>query len=118
MINAGIPKIGLLGLITDGYKNIFPGIIERQTRYAKEIVESLSPAADIIFSGPGLNKNSIEQIVSEYNNKNVDGILIILLAYSQGAHIVRALQNNKVPIALAVVQPDQEVGDNWDPNQI
>lgn len=108
------PKIGLLGLMTGGYENVFPGIIERQIKYAKEIVETLSPVADVIFTRPGLNRGDIESIVREYNTLNVDGILIVLLAYCQGAHILRALQDNRVPIALAVVQPDQVVDDNWE----
>lgn len=108
------PKIGLLGLMTDGYEEIFPGIIERQTNYAKEIVQTLSPVADVVFSGPGLNRQSIERIVEEYNAQKVDGILIVLLAYSHGTYVLRALQNNRVPIAMAVVQPDQVVGDDWE----
>lgn len=108
------PKIGLLGLMTDGYEGTFPGIIERQTRYAQEIVRTLSEVADVSFAGPGLNRQSIETIVRYYNHEGVDGILIVLLAYSQGAYLLRALEQNRLPIALAVVQPDQEVLDDWE----
>jgi L-arabinose isomerase len=108
------PKIGLLGLMTGGYEDIFPGIVERQTKYAREIVATLSPVADVIFTKPGLNRGEIESIVREYNSLDVDGILIVLLAYSQGTYILRALQDNRVPIALAVIQPDQVVDDNWE----
>lgn len=108
------PKLGLLGLMTEGYEDVFPGIIERQIKYANEIVDTLSPVADIMFCGPGLNRNSIEEIVEKYNAAHVDGILIVLLAYSQGTYILRALQNNRTPIALAVVQPEQVVGDEWE----
>lgn len=108
------PKIGLLGLMTDGYEGIFPGFIARQEKYAKEIADTLSGVADIYFPGPGLNRKSIEQRVNEFNEKDMDGILIILLAYSQGSFLLRALQENRLPIALAVVQPDQEVLDDWE----
>ena len=108
------PKIGLLGLMTEGYEDVFSGIIERQVKYAKDIVDTLSPVADVVFFGPGLNRSSIENIVEQYNHEKVDGILIVLLAYSQGTYILRALQDNRVPIALAVVQPDQVVGDDWE----
>ena len=30
-------KIGLLGLMTDGYESIFPGIINRQIKYANKL---------------------------------------------------------------------------------
>ena len=108
------PKIGLLGLMTEGYESIFPGIIERQISYARELVAKLSPVADVDFPGPGLNRRVIEEKVSYFNEKKYDGILIVLLAYSQGAFLLRALQNNRLPLALAVVQPDQEVLDDFE----
>jgi L-arabinose isomerase len=107
------PKIGLLALMTDGYEPIFPGITERQFKYAQELVETLNPVADVVFHEIGCNRDVIEKIVAEYNTSKLDGILITLLTYSHGAFLIRALENNHLPIALAVVQPDQEVLDEW-----
>ena len=114
MIQNTKPKIGLLGLMTEGYEGVFPGIIERQKKYAVELVSRLSSVADVDFPGPGLNRRVIEENVSYFNEKKYDGILIVLLAYSQGAFLLRALQNNRLPLALAVVQPDQEVKDDFE----
>ncbi len=108
------PRLGLLGLITGGYEDTFPGILKRQTKYAGELVDTLSKVADVEFAGPGVDRKRIEEIVKQYNEKELDGILIVLLAYSQGAYLARALENNRLPIALAVVQPDQEVLDDWE----
>lgn len=112
-MNTRKPRIGLLALMTDGYEPIFPGINERQFNYAKELVDTLSSVADITFNSIGANRASIERIFQEYNAANLDGILITLLTYSQGAFLIRALENNRLPLALAVVQPDQEVLDDW-----
>ena len=60
------PKIGLLALMTDGYESIFPGINERQFKYAKELVKSLSSVADITFNEIGCNRAVIEKIVKEF----------------------------------------------------
>jgi L-arabinose isomerase len=108
------PKIGLLGLITEGYESVFPGITARQVQYAEALVSPLARVADVDFPGPGLNRRLIEERVRYFNEKQYDGILIVLLAYSQGAFLLRALQNNRLPLALAVVQPDQEVLDDFD----
>ena len=107
------PKIGLLALMTDGYEPIFPGITERQFKYTNELVKSLSSKADISFTEIGSNRPVIEKIVKDYNEAELDGILITLLTYSHGSFLIRALENNHLPIALAVVQPDQEVLDDW-----
>lgn len=108
------PKLGLLGLITEGYETTFPGILERQASYAHELAATMGTVADVHFDGPGINRKRIEQLVEGYNHDGMDGILIVLLAYSQGGYLVRALENNRLPIALAVVQPDQEVLDDWE----
>ena len=108
------PQIGLLGLMTDGYEPIFPGITARQEAYAREIVSTCKDAVDLHFPGAAKNREEIEQTVAAFNAANLDGILIVLLAYSQGAWILRALQDNRLPIALAIVQPAQVVGSDWE----
>jgi len=114
MISSSKPRLGLLGLITDGYEPVFPGILERQSNYAKEIVDTVSETVELYFPGPATNRKSIEDTVKEFNEKDLDGIVIVLLAYSQGSWILRALHDNRLPLALAVVQPDQEVDDYWE----
>lgn len=114
MVSFNKPRLGLLGLITDGYESVFPGILERQAKYAQEIVDSVSDIADLYFPAVAVNRKSIEDTVREFNNRDLDGIIIVLLAYSQGSWIIRALQDNNLPIALAVIQPDQTVGDDWE----
>ncbi len=109
----GRPQIGLLGLMTDGYEPIFPGITARQEAYAREIVSACKASVDLHFPGAAKNREEIERTVAAFNADNLDGILIVLLAYSQGAWVLRALQDNRLPIALAIVQPDQVVGSDW-----
>ena len=113
-MSANRPKIGLLGLMTDGYEPIFPGITQRQENYAREIVTQLAPVAEVVFPGAGLNRESIEKHVRMFNDSGCDGILIVLLTYSHAAFLLRALQDNRLPIALAAVQPDHEVLDDWE----
>ena len=107
------PKIGLLGLMTDGYEPIFPGITARQEGYAQELASLFSGVADVDFPGAGLNRTRIEEIVRSFNEKQYDGILIVLLAYSHAVYLQHALKDNRLPIALAVVQPDSAVKDEY-----
>ena len=107
------PKIGFLGLMTDGYEPVFPGITARQEKYAREIVDSCREVVDLRFPGAAKNRKEIEATIESFNAQKLDGILIVLLAYSQGAWLLRALQDNRLPIAIAIIQPDQEVGRLW-----
>lgn len=108
------PRLGLLGLMTDNYEQVFPGITERQENFARKVADSLSELVEIQFIGAGLNRESIEKIVQQYNEMSLDGILVTLLTYSQGSWIVRALEENHLPIAVAVIQQDRTVLDEWE----
>lgn len=106
---SGRPRIGLLGLMTDGYETTFPGILEKQRKYARSLAGMYSDEVEIIFQEIGANRESIEKITADYNAGGIDGILIVLLAYSQGAWLLKAMQNNKLPVAVAVLQTDDTV---------
>lgn len=108
------PRIGLLGLMTGGYEDIFPGILERQLKHGQSIAQILSDDMDVTFERIGTDQTAIEEIVKEYNHQELDGILIVLLAYSQGAWLVRALKQNRLPVALAVLQPDDVVESDFE----
>ena len=94
--------------------NLFSQALLRQEAYARELVSTCKDAVDLHFPGAAKNREEIEQTVAAFNAANLDRILIVLLAYSQGAWILRALQDNRLPIALAIVQPDQVVGSDWE----
>lgn len=101
------PKIGLLGLMIEGYEPIFPGIIQNQNEYAKQIVAELAPYADVTFDALATNRKEIEDTVKSYNQKELDGILMVMFAYSHSGWIINAMQQNKLPLALAILQPDE-----------
>ncbi len=107
------PKLGLLGLITDGYEPVFPGIIQRQETFARELVRTLEPVAEVEFPGAAVNRSSIEERMRAFNEGDCDGVLIVLLTYSHASWLLRALQGNRLPLALAVVQSDPEVLDDF-----
>lgn len=107
MIEFKKPKIGLLGMIIEGYEPIFPGIIARQEAYARELAESLSEIADVSFPGAAINRAGVEKTVADFNKQGMDGILIVLLAYSHSTWLMHAMQDNRLPLALAVLQPDE-----------
>jgi L-arabinose isomerase len=109
-----LPKLGVLALMLEAYEPIFPGITERQTAYVKEVLASLADTAEFRFDALALNRGDIERMTAEYNREALDGILILLCSYSQGQYLVRAMQQNRLPLALALIQPNETVGDDFE----
>lgn len=108
------PRLGVLALMLEAYEPLFPGITESQRRYLAEVLDSLSDTAEFVFDRIALRREDVETLTAQYNRDGLDGILIVLLSYAQGQYLVRAMQHNHLPLALALIQPDETVGDEFE----
>lgn len=108
------PRIGLLGIMQELYLPIHPGIKERQEAYAREVVAGLSSVADFDFPEAAVNRASIERILGDFNRKDLDGVMIVMLTYGASFLTYNALRANRLPVFLANIQPEQQVGTDWD----
>lgn len=68
----------------EDYLPLFPGIDRAQTAYVNEVLDGLRDAAEFVFPHAAMNRAQIESLVAQYNHEKLDGILILLLTYSQG----------------------------------
>ncbi len=103
------PRIGVLALMLEDYLPLFPGIREAQTEYVESVLKELADTAAFTFPHPAMNRRELETLARQYNHENLDGILILLLSYAQGMNLVHAMQENRLPLALALIQPEQTV---------
>lgn len=100
-------KLGVLALMLEAYEPIFPGITKAQEEYLRGVLHDVSETATYIFPRIALNREDIDTLTAQYNADGLDGILIFLLSYSQGQYLVRAMQRNHLPLAMALIQPDR-----------
>ncbi len=107
------PLIGVLALMLPDYEPLFPGITDRQTRYVESLLSPLKEELDFHFPRPALGREATESLVREMNQAGCDGIMVLPLSYSQGQYLVRAMQDNRLPVALCLVQPDETVGNQF-----
>lgn len=115
MIDKKKPTIGVLGIMQELYDKTYPNIVETQSNYVKGVIKELGDIAEFKFIKPARNRKGIEEIVETYNNdKEIDGIMIMMLTYSPGQRIIPALKKNNLPIMLANIQPLPSVTKDWD----
>ncbi len=103
------PKLGVLALMLEDYLPLFDGIERAQEHYVRRMLDRFRSIADFCFPHVAKNRGEIERLVREFNADQLDGILILLLTYAQGMYLVHAMQENNLPLALALVQPEQSV---------
>ena len=108
------PRIGLLGVTQALYDDMLPGITERQAGYAAEVGRSLAEVADVQVGPPVKSRADAERVVRDFEHDELDGLLIVMLTYGPGRRLARALQDTRLPICLANIQPVPDVTAEWD----
>lgn len=103
------PKIGVLGLLLEAYKPLFPGIQEEQEQYLRNVLAGFSEIADFDFPGAATSRGEIEATVRRFNAEQHDAVVIAMLSYAPGQHVIPALRENHLPLALVLIQPEEHV---------
>ena len=96
MPESGKPRIGMLGLMQELYDDMIPGITAHQEEFAGEVVKKLAPRISLIFPRAARNREDIEAILKDFNDQELDGVMIMNLTYGPGTNLVRALQMNRL----------------------
>lgn len=108
------PKIGFVGIMQALYDPMFPSITERQANYAQSVASQLSDVADVIFSRPIKSRADAEEILADYRNQGVDGLMVAMLTYGPAMNIVRAFADVNLPLLMANIQPERNITSEWD----
>lgn len=113
MLNLVKPRIGVLALMQGLYDESQPEIPRNQTKFVEDVIKQIGEAGEFVFPGLSKEREDTERIVKQFNDEDLDGIMVINTLYSPGLRIVQAFKKNKLPVILANIQPLPDVTDNW-----
>jgi L-arabinose isomerase len=108
------PRIGLLGIMQALYDEMLPGITERQAAYAAEVGAALGDVVEVHVAPPVKDRESAERAVRDFESRDLDGLLVVMLTFGPAMRVARALARTPLPICLANIQPVPEVTAEWD----
>lgn len=108
------PRIGVLGITQALYDHMIPGITERQGRYAQDVADQLGDVADWVVGRPVKTREDAEKVMREFENADLDGVLVIMLTYGPAMRVARLFNENRLPVCLANIQPQPDVTPAWD----
>ena len=108
------PRIGILGIMQDLYDDFIPDIAARQLGYAREIAAHLADVAEFIPGDPIKYREEAEHWMREFENGNLDGVMVVMLTYGPAMRVARLLAESRLPILLANIQPEPNVTPAWD----
>ena len=93
-------KIGLLGLMFDLYER-WPEIKPLLAEFAGELVETLSPFAEVDFPGVcTTRREQVEQAVAGFEADGKDLLMVVLLSYAPSHIALPALIRTPLPVLL------------------
>jgi len=109
-------RIGILGIMQDLYDDMIPGIAQRQEGYAAELAAHLGVPGQFEFipSKPVKYREDAERSMREFENADLDGVLVVMLTYGPAMRVARLLAESRLPICLANIQPEPNVTPAWD----
>ena len=107
------PRIGILGIMQDLYDEMIPGIAQRQEGYAAELAAHLSDVGEFIPSKAIKYREDAERAMREFENADVDGVLVVMLTYGPAMRVARLLAETRLPVCLANIQPEPSVTPAW-----
>ena len=111
------PKIGFLGISQELYVGMVPGIPEKLEEFATTIKKTLNEV-DLDFPKVAMNEMDVREILAGFNQKKYDSVLIVNLTFGPSLNLIRAMQDNHLPILLANIQPEYEVTTTWNMNDL
>src|SRR5580700_7928501 len=108
------PKIGILGIMQDLYDDMIPDIAARQAGYAREIAAHLADVGEFFPSEPIKYREDAEQAMRQFENDDLDGVMVVMLTYGPAMRVARLLSESRLPILMANIQPEPNVTPAWD----
>src|SRR5208282_4375646 len=96
------------------YDDMIPGIAQRQEGYAAELAAHLSDVAEFTPSKAIKYREDAERAMREFENADLDGVLVVMLAYGPAMRVARLLSESRLPVCLANIQPEPSVTPAWD----
>jgi len=92
-------KVGLLGLMFDLYDR-WPELKPMMAEFAEELVNTLSPFAEVAFPGVCNTREQVDQAVADFEAGEKDLLMVVLLTYAPSHIALPALGHTRLPILI------------------
>jgi L-arabinose isomerase len=92
-------RVGLLGLMFDLYDR-YPELKPMMAGFAEELVETLSPFAEVDFPGVCNTREQVEGAVEGFEADGKDLIMVVLLTYAPSHIALPALLRSRLPLLI------------------
>lgn len=108
-------RVGLLGLMLQLYDR-YPHIKPAMTEFAGELVNTMSPYADVIFPGVCNTRQLVNEAIAKFENDKVDLMMVVLLTYAPSHIALPGLCKTNLPILIFNTQKEYAITQDSGPD--
>jgi len=95
------PKVGLLALTLDLYETLSPRLRPgREAWVRRAVLPALEDTAQVMFEGACFTRDQVEAQIAEFEQRDADALLVMLLSYSPSQIALPALRATRLPILV------------------
>ena len=104
------PVIGVLPLMLELYKESYPALAEKQQPFIRDVSGRIGSFSDVITADVCTNRDEVRSSVREFEAGNVDGIVILFIAYATSISALNPLLETQIPLLLFSTVPKSSMG--------
>ena len=99
------PKIGLLPLMLELYKESYPALAKKQQPFIEHIRDNLRNFSDVVVAPVCTKRDEVRSSIIEFEGKDIDGIVILFIAYATSISALNPLLETQLPLLLFSTAP-------------
>ena len=99
------PRIGLLPLMLELYRDLVPELADKQKPFIASISDKFRNFSEVVEAPVCVNRNEVKLAIKDFEMKDVDLIVIVFIAYATSISALNALLETQLPLLLFSTAP-------------
>ncbi len=118
MNEPGTPRIGILPLMLEMYKEFLPEMQTRQSAFIKEISDRAGGFAEVTAASICTNRGEVTSAIERFEAEHADIILVIFVSYATSISVLVPLLEINIPILLFSTTPKSSMAEGMSMDDI
>jgi len=112
------PRIGVLPLMLELYRESYPALEEKQQPFVQQVSETIGRSSDVIIAPVSANSREVRSAVKKFEAEDADGIVILFIAYATSISALNPLLETSLPLLLFSTAPRSSMGNGMSSQDI
>lgn len=104
------PRVGLLPLMLNLYRSVFPDLPKKQGAFLRFLATRMERFADVIVAEISTTRSEVQAAVRHLESEDVDLIAVVFIAYAPSLSALRPLLGTQRPLLLVSTVPSSSMG--------